>query len=85
MTGRAFTLPIVDLKIAGPLPLCFVRSYSTTAAAREIGLGHGWAHSWGWQIEVRRRALVVWSDEGIATSFPLLAIGAAVIAMLVLK
>ena len=79
VTGRAFTLPIVDLEIAGPLPLCFVRSYSTTAAAREIGLGHGWAHSWGWQIEVRRRALVVWSDEGIATSFPLLAIGAEAI------
>jgi RHS repeat-associated protein len=79
VTGRAFTLPIVDVGIPGPLPLRFARVYSTTAAARDVGIGHGWGHSWGWEIEARRRALVVWSDEGIATSFPPLALGAEAI------
>ena len=79
VTGRAFTLPIVDVAIAGPLPLRFVRFYSTTAAARDVGIGHGWACSWGWEIEIRRRVIVVWSEEGIATSFPPIAIGAEAI------
>jgi RHS repeat-associated protein len=79
VTGRAYTLPLVDLELPGPLALRFARTYSTAAAERDVGLGHGWAHSWGWEIEVRRRAIVVWSDEGIAVDFPELAIGAEVI------
>ena len=79
VSGRAFTRPSVDVEIPGPLPLRFVRAYSTTAAARDVGLGRGWAHSWGWEIETRGRALVVWSEEGIATRFPPLAIGAEAI------
>jgi RHS repeat-associated protein len=75
VTGRAYTLPAVDLELPGPLPLVFARVYSSAAVERDVGLGHGWAHTFGWEIEVQRRALVVWSDEGIAVDFPALAIG----------
>jgi RHS repeat-associated protein len=75
ITGRAYTLPAVDLELPGPLPLVFARVYSTSAADRDAGLGFGWACSWSWEIEVRRRALVVWSDEGIANDFPVLEAG----------
>ncbi|MFT3769640.1 MAG: RHS repeat-associated core domain-containing protein [Minicystis sp.] len=76
ITGRAYTLPAVDLELPGPLPLVLARVYSTTAAERDTGLGFGWSCSWSWEIEVRRRKLVVWSDEGIATDFPALDLGA---------
>lgn len=76
VTGRAYTLPAVDLELPGPLPFVWSRVYSTTAADRDVGLGFGWSHSLSWEIEVRRHAIVVWSDEGIATHFPMIAIGA---------
>ncbi len=76
VTGRTYTLPAVDLELPGPLPLVFARTYSTSAAHRDVGLGFGWAHAWGWEIQPRYRALVVWSDEGIATHFPQLDVGA---------
>jgi RHS repeat-associated protein len=75
ITGRAYTLPAVDLELPGPLPLLFSRVYSTTAAGRDVGLGFGWACSWSWEIEVHRRELVVWSEEGIATEFPPVDVG----------
>jgi RHS repeat-associated protein len=75
ITGRAYTLPAADLDLPGPLPLVFSRVYSSDAAARDVGLGFGWAHSWGWEIEPRCRALTVWSDEGTATEFPQLEVG----------
>jgi YD repeat-containing protein len=76
VTGRAYTLPAVDLELPGPLPLVFARVYSTSAADRDVGLGFGWACSWSWEVEVGRRGIVVWSDEGIATRFPALEVGA---------
>jgi RHS repeat-associated protein len=76
VTGRAYTFPAVDLELPGPLPLLFARVHSSTASERDTGLGFGWAHTWGWEIEVQRRGIVVWSDEGIATDFPLLHAGA---------
>ena len=76
VTGRAYTLPAIDLELPGPLPLVFARVYSTSAAGRDAGLGFGWSCSWSWSIDVRRRALRVWSDQGIATAFPALDAGA---------
>jgi RHS repeat-associated protein len=76
ITGRAYTLPAVDLELPGPLPLTFVRVYSTTAAERDVGLGFGWSCSWSWEIEVRRRALVLWGEDGVAVDFPVLDVGA---------
>ena len=59
VTGRAFTHPVVDLALPGPLPLELKRMYSSTAAERDFGMGHGWAHSLGWEIEVRRSGIIV--------------------------
>jgi RHS repeat-associated protein len=78
ITGRAYTLPAVELELPGPLPLVFARVYSTTAAQRDVGLGFGWSHTWSWEIEVKRRALVVWSDEGVAVDFARVEVGAEV-------
>ncbi|WP_437765819.1 RHS repeat-associated core domain-containing protein [Sorangium sp. So ce281] len=69
VTGRVFTPPVTDLRLPGPIPLEFTRSYSSRAAARDFGLGWGWGHSWGWTIEVRRRSIVVWTEEGISVDF----------------
>src|SRR5262245_57536124 len=39
VTGRAFTHPIADLELPGPLPLTFSRMYSSKAAHIDMGLG----------------------------------------------
>lgn len=70
VTGRAFTHPILDFELPGPLKLTFQRAYSTTARKREVGIGYGWSHSLAWQIEVRRGALVVWNEQGVSVEFP---------------
>ncbi|MFO0587428.1 MAG: RHS repeat-associated core domain-containing protein [Polyangiaceae bacterium] len=79
VTGRAFTHPILDVALPGPLPLRWHRVYSTAACERDFGLGWGWAHSLGWQIEVRRRSLYVWTDQGTKVAFPSLEIGGEVV------
>ena len=38
-----------SFSLPGPLPLSFRRMYSSKAAARDMGLGYGWAHSFGWE------------------------------------
>jgi RHS repeat-associated protein len=75
VTGRAFTHPITDLSLPGPLPLVFARMYSSKMAHRDAGLGFGWAHSFGWQIEIARREVVVWNEQGIAVRFPIVEVG----------
>jgi len=63
-TGRVLTVPVVDAHFGGPLGLQFVRTYSSAARERDIGLGFGWSHSFGWSIEVRRRSVEVWQEGG---------------------
>ncbi|RLB64912.1 MAG: hypothetical protein DRI90_03425 [Deltaproteobacteria bacterium] len=75
VTGRAFTHPIMDLILLAPLTLRFERSYSSTMRRRDVGLGWGWGHSFGWEVEVRRRVVRVRTDKGTAVDFPPLAIG----------
>lgn len=70
VTGRAFTHPIVDLDLPGPLPLRFSRMYSSKMAGRDAGLGFGWAHTFGWEIEVTRRRVTVWNEQGVGVDFP---------------
>ncbi|WP_437663371.1 DUF6531 domain-containing protein [Sorangium sp. So ce1182] len=79
VTGRAFTHPITDLELPGPLPLQFRRMYSSKMAARDVGLGHGWGHTFGWEIEVGRRQITVWNEQGIAVEFPMIAAGDEVV------
>ncbi len=75
VTGRAFTHPVTDLALPGPMPLEFQRMYSSKMAHRDAGLGYGWAHTFGWEIEVRRRSIIVWNEQGIAVDFPMIPVG----------
>lgn len=79
VTGRAFTHPITDLELPGPLPLQFQRMYSSKMAERDVGLGYGWGHTFGWEIEVGRQRIRVWNEQGIAVDFPMIAAGREVI------
>jgi RHS repeat-associated protein len=76
VTGRAFTHPITDLELPGPMPFAFARMYSSKMADRDVGLGFGWAHSFGWEIQIGRLETVVWNEQGIAVRFAKLALGA---------
>ena len=75
VTGRAFTHPATDLELPGPLPLVFERMYSSKMSNRDTGLGFGWGHSFGWEVEVRRRSIVVWNQQGTAVEFPMIPVG----------
>jgi RHS repeat-associated protein len=79
VTGRAFTHPITELALPGPLPLEFRRMYSSKMADRDVGLGYGWGHTFGWEIEVARRRIRVWNEQGIAVDFPMIAAGDEVV------
>lgn len=79
VTGRAFTHPIADLSLPGPLPLEFCRMYSSAMAELDVGLGFGWAHTLGWEIEERRRHVVVRNEQGVATHFPRIEVGEQVV------
>ncbi|AUX22860.1 uncharacterized protein SOCEGT47_033760 [Sorangium cellulosum] len=70
VTGRAFTHPIVDFELPGPLPLRFARTCSSTIHREDAGLGWGWAHTFGWRIEVQRQRVRVWNESGTALDFP---------------
>jgi RHS repeat-associated protein len=79
VTGRVFTSPVTDLYLTGPLPLSLVRSYSSEAHHRDVGIGPGWSHSLGWAIELRPRMVRVWDDGGVALDFPEVAVGGEVL------
>jgi RHS repeat-associated protein len=78
-TGRVFTFEEVEIDLAGPLPLQWSRSYSSSAAIRDCGLGFGWSHSFAWALEVRRRTVVVWTDDGTTVELDALRVGEQVI------
>lgn len=77
VTGHVFTVPVLDVDLPGPLPLRIERSYRSAAAERDIGLGFGWVHSFAWEIEVRRRSVIVHTDAGMALDFGPLQVGQA--------
>jgi RHS repeat-associated protein len=72
VTGRAFTHPITDLSLPGPLPLEIKRMYSSKMAHRDTGMGYGWGNTCGWEIEVRRSQIILWNEQGIAVDFPMI-------------
>lgn len=79
VTGRAFTHPLTDLELPGPLPLVFQRTYSSKMAGRDCGLGFGWGHTFGWEIEVGRRRITVWNEQGVGVDFPTIAVGSEIV------
>jgi YD repeat-containing protein len=65
VTGRVFTVPVVDVSFPGPLPLVIERTYSSSARDRDVGLGFGWTHSLAWQLLQRRGSLHMLSFDGV--------------------
>src|SRR6185369_1103859 len=79
VTGRAFTHPVADIDFPGPLPFEFERMYSSKMSTRDVGLGFGWGHTLGWQVEVERRRILVWNQQGTSTEFPMIPVGGEVL------
>lgn len=71
ITGEVFTLPVTDLLLPGPLPLDLARRYNSRASEHDIGLGFGWSHTFGWEVLVRRRHVIVRDADGGEIEFPL--------------
>ena len=67
VTGRVYTLPTTDLVLTGPLVFELRRSYSSFSRGRDVGLGAGWTHSLAWELELRRRTMVIHAPTGIAS------------------
>ncbi|WP_437329695.1 DUF6531 domain-containing protein [Sorangium sp. So ce381] len=70
ITGRVYTVAVVDLALPGAIPLVVKRSYSSALVEEDCGLGFGWTHSLAWQIEERRRGLRVLEPHAAATELP---------------
>ncbi|MFO0617897.1 MAG: RHS repeat-associated core domain-containing protein [Polyangiaceae bacterium] len=71
ITGRVFTIAKTDLALSGPLPLRIERTYTSAAADRDRGLGHGWSHSLGWEIQVARNHLSILGADGTKVDLPI--------------
>ncbi|WP_437802127.1 RHS repeat-associated core domain-containing protein [Sorangium sp. So ce693] len=70
ITGRVYTVAVVDLALPGAIPLVVKRSYSSALVEEDCGLGFGWTHSLAWQIEERRRGLRVLEPHAAAMELP---------------
>ncbi|MBK8256861.1 MAG: DUF4150 domain-containing protein [Polyangiaceae bacterium] len=75
VTGTMFTIPTVDFETRGPLPMFWVRSYRTSAVLQNIGLGHGWSHSFAWRAEVSQGQITITDSEGSPFTVPIMADG----------
>lgn len=71
ITGRVFTLAKTDLALSGPLPLRIQRTYASGAADRDRGLGFGWSHSLGWEIQIARNHLSIIGADGTKSDMPI--------------
>ncbi len=74
-TGRVFTLPVCDVVLGGPMPFLFKRQYSSKAAKQDVGIGHGWSHSFAYRLRLTRRAVILTTPEGKNVRFPVLKAG----------
>lgn len=74
VTGRVF-VDVYDFGLTSPLPLRWIRSYSSRACRRSGALGFGWSFSYGWTLTPRRSEVVLVDDHAREQSFPLLAPG----------
>ncbi|WP_437320647.1 RHS repeat-associated core domain-containing protein [Sorangium sp. So ce385] len=68
ITGRVYTVSVVDLALPGALPLFIRRSYSSAYREEDVGLGFGWMHSLAWSIVESRRTLRVIDPLGAPTT-----------------
>src|SRR6478735_6935521 len=76
-SGEGFTLPRRLLDLPGPIALSFNYSYSSLATS-DVGLGHGWSHTFSWLLTVTRRKVLVRTPFGGAIAFDFAGVGQAV-------
>ncbi|XXX81085.1 DUF6531 domain-containing protein [Sorangium sp. So ce134] len=67
ITGRVYTVTVVDVALPGTIPLVIKRSYSSALSEEDCGLGFGWTHSLSWQVKEGRRGLWVLEPHAQAT------------------
>ena len=79
ITGRAYTHPIEDFSLGGPLPLVFRRVCSSKVYQCDLGLGPSWAHTLGWRLKIDRRAVRVHTEKGTVLDMPIPEVGETVI------
>jgi YD repeat-containing protein len=53
-----------DFGFEAPMPLRWLRSYSSRTCDVDGDLGFGWTHPYQWRIRPRRRTLLVYDDHG---------------------
>jgi hypothetical protein len=71
-------VPSIDLALPGTIPLHIERSYSSSQAEEDVGLGFGWIHSLAWTIEEARRSLRVIEPSANPTKAPRPDMGGAI-------
>jgi len=81
-TGDVFTETYTDFQLGGNLPLHLDRMYHTASRERDIGFGFGWTHTFGHELEVRRRTITLWKSDGSSMIFPALKVGEGAVARL---
>lgn len=74
ITGRML-FDFYDFGFGGPLPLRWVRSYSSRTSNVSGDFGYGWSHGYGWQILEKRRYLEVLDANGRVQYYDQLAPG----------
>jgi RHS repeat-associated protein len=75
-SGRVFTEEREDLFLPGALPLRWHRTYSSAMRDRDVGMGYGWSHTYGVELEVVRKRVTVWNGDGTLDEFELPDVGA---------
>ncbi|MBL9020549.1 MAG: RHS repeat-associated core domain-containing protein [Myxococcales bacterium] len=68
ITGRV-VLTLFDFGFGGPLPLRWMRAYSSRTSRQGGELGHGWSHTFGWRIRAKRSEVVVYDDWNRSHTF----------------
>ncbi|HEY2514705.1 MAG TPA: DUF6531 domain-containing protein, partial [Polyangiaceae bacterium] len=69
LTGKVFTVPRREFFLPGLFNLDFQRSYSAANRGRDIGMGFGWSHTFGWTLEERGDCTVLRTDDGAEIHF----------------
>jgi YD repeat-containing protein len=64
ISGRVFTIAALDFVLGGPLRFFIRRRYASARRQRDVGLGHGWTHTFAWEIETRRASVVLYTGDG---------------------
>ncbi|MEP7119456.1 MAG: PAAR-like domain-containing protein [Byssovorax sp.] len=78
VTGAAYTEPVTDFRLPGLLDLRWTRSYRTSSANRDVGLGWGWSHPFAWTATRRGDEVTLVDADGIQADLVLPPSGEAV-------